>query len=52
MEQNIPEEVFFKNTCRQSLKVLAAVWSSYSVKGPLAPASEKGTPQWTFFQEF
>ena len=28
-------------TCRPSWKVLAAVWSSYSVENPLAPASEE-----------
>ena len=29
-------------TSRSSWKVLAAVWSSYSVENPLAPASEEG----------
>ena len=37
---NIHEEVLFI-TRRPSWKVLAAVWSSYSVENPLAPASEE-----------
>ena len=40
MKQNIHEEVLFI-TCMLSQKVLAAVWSSYSVENPLAPVSEQ-----------
>ena len=36
-----PWESPFHNACRPSWKVLAAIWRSYSVENPLAPASEE-----------
>ena len=40
MKKNMHEEVLFI-TCMPSWKVLAAVWSSYSVENQLKPASEE-----------
>ena len=40
MKQNIQEDVIFI-TYMPSWKILAAVWSSYSVENPLVPASKE-----------
>ena len=40
MKQNIHEEVLFI-TSMPSWRILAAVWSNYSVENPLVPASKE-----------